>query len=111
MSIAPYLNEFDADPETKRVLAVALEMTRVSLGLADDLADGIIAKRIVELARAGERHPDVLCEGIEGITRPFVRRLTKAVIQAPRCVALQMGRSGSALGGIRRSFARPKGAS
>jgi hypothetical protein len=63
MSITPYLNEFDADPETKQVLAVAVEMTRVSLGLTDDLADGIIARQIVELARAGERHPDVLCEG------------------------------------------------
>ena len=63
MSITPYLDEFDADPETKRVLAVALEKTRVSLGLTDDLADGIIARQIVELARAGERHPDVLCEG------------------------------------------------
>ena len=63
MSITPYLNEFDADPETKQVLAVAVEMTRVSLGLTDDLADGIIARQIVELARAGERHPDVLREG------------------------------------------------
>jgi hypothetical protein len=32
-------------------------MTRVSLGLEDDLANGIIAKRIVELAKAGERDP------------------------------------------------------
>ena len=56
------LDEFDADPETKRVLAVALEMTRVSLGLTDDLADGIIAKQIVELAKTGERNPDLLCE-------------------------------------------------
>ena len=62
MSITPYLDEFDADPETKRVLAVALEMTRVSLGLTDDLADGIIAKQIVELAKTGERNPDRLCE-------------------------------------------------
>jgi hypothetical protein len=48
-SITPYLDEFDADPEIRRVLAVALEMTRISLGLTDDLADGIIAKQIVEL--------------------------------------------------------------
>jgi len=34
-----------------------------TIGLADDLANGIIAKRIIELARAGERHPDLLCEG------------------------------------------------
>jgi hypothetical protein len=64
MAIASYLDGFDADPETKRVLHVALEMTRISLGLTDDLADGIIAKQIVELARAGERRPDVLCEGV-----------------------------------------------
>jgi len=63
MSITPYLHDFDADPETKQILGVALEMTRVSLGLADDFANGIIARRIVELARAGERNPDLLCEG------------------------------------------------
>ena len=63
MAIASYLDGFDADPETKQVLHAALEMTRASLGLADDFANGIIAKQIVELARAGERHPDVLCEG------------------------------------------------
>jgi hypothetical protein len=62
MSITHYLDELDADPETKRALAVALEMTRVSLGLTDDLADGIIAKQIVEVAKAGERNPDLLCE-------------------------------------------------
>src|SRR5262245_48629278 len=62
-SYLDYLDGFDADPETKRVLHVALEMTRAALGLADDFANGIIAKQIVELARAGERHPDVLCEG------------------------------------------------
>ena len=62
MSITPYLEQLDANPETKRVLAVALEMTRVSLGLTDNLADGIIAKQIVELARTGEPSPHVLCE-------------------------------------------------
>jgi hypothetical protein len=57
MSITRYLDEFDADPETKRVLAVALEMTRASLRLTDNLVDGIIAKQIVELAKTGERIP------------------------------------------------------
>ena len=38
-------------------------MTRVSLGLVDKFADGIIAKRIIELGKAGERNPDILCEG------------------------------------------------
>jgi hypothetical protein len=63
MAIASYLDGFDADPETKRVLNVALEMTRAALGLADDFANGIIAKRIIELAEAGERNPVLLCEG------------------------------------------------
>jgi hypothetical protein len=63
MCTTPYLDDLDVDPETKRALDVALKMTRVSLGLTDNLADGIIAKQIVELARAGERHPELLCEG------------------------------------------------
>jgi len=50
-------------PEPSRLLNLALEMTRTALGLADDLANGIIAKRIIEIARAGERNPDRLCEG------------------------------------------------
>ena len=77
MSITPYLHDFDVDPETRRVLGVellrdagdqvhvlgvALEMTRVSLGLADHHANGIIAQPIIELAKAGERNPDLLCE-------------------------------------------------
>ena len=40
MSSTPYLNDFDGDPETKRVLGVAVEMARVSLGL-DHFANGI----------------------------------------------------------------------
>jgi hypothetical protein len=60
MAITSYLDDFD--PETKQVLDLALEMTRTALGLADDLANGIIAKRIIELAKAGERNPDLLCE-------------------------------------------------
>ena len=39
-----------------------LRLTSISLGLTDDLADGIIAKQIVELAKTGERNPDLLCE-------------------------------------------------
>ena len=63
MPITSYVDDFDADLETKRVLGDALERTRVSLGLADKFADGIIARRIVELAKAGERNPDLLSEG------------------------------------------------
>jgi hypothetical protein len=63
LSIRPYLDDFDVDPETKRVLIVALEMTRTALGLTDHHANGIIAKQLIEFAKAGERNPDRLCEG------------------------------------------------
>jgi hypothetical protein len=46
-------------------MGVAFEMARVALGLAedrDDLAHEMIAKQIIELAKAGERNPDLLCE-------------------------------------------------
>ena len=63
MAFASYLDDFDVDAETNQVLDLALEMTRTALGLADDFANGIIAKRIIELARAGERQPSLLCQG------------------------------------------------
>src|SRR5262245_8464976 len=66
MPITPFLDGTKFDLEAKRVMGVAFEMTRVALGLADrgDLANEIIAKRIIELAKAGERNPDLLCEGV-----------------------------------------------
>jgi hypothetical protein len=63
MTFANYLGDFDVDAETSQVLDVALERTRAALGLADDVANGMIASQILELARAGERNPDLLCEG------------------------------------------------
>jgi hypothetical protein len=64
MPITIYLDGYKPDPETKRVMGVAFEMTRVALRLndRDDLAVAIIAKKIIELAKAGERNPDLLCE-------------------------------------------------
>ena len=66
MPITPFLDDTKFDPEAKRVLSVAFEMARVALRLADrgDLTNEIIAKRIIELAKAGERNPDLLCEGV-----------------------------------------------
>ena len=61
--ITPYLDTANADPEIKRVLDVALEMTRKCLGLEDDFANEMIANQIIEIAKTGERDPDVLCEG------------------------------------------------
>jgi hypothetical protein len=67
MPITPYLDGFEGDSEAKRILGVAFEMACVALQLAGrsgDLADEVIARRMIELARAGERNPDVLCETI-----------------------------------------------
>jgi hypothetical protein len=67
MPITPFLDgDIQFDAEARRVIGVAFEIARVALGLADrdDLSDEIIAKRIIEHAKAGERNPDVLCEGV-----------------------------------------------
>jgi hypothetical protein len=41
MPISPFLDRnIEFDTEAKRVMGVAFEMTRVSLGLTDDLANG-----------------------------------------------------------------------
>jgi hypothetical protein len=47
-------------------LGFPLDMTRLALALADgdDIANELIAKRIIELAKAGELNPDVLCEAV-----------------------------------------------
>jgi hypothetical protein len=64
MPITPYLDGHKFDAETKRVIGVAFEMTRAAIRLMDrdDLVVAIIAKKIIELAKAGERNPDLLCE-------------------------------------------------
>ena len=52
------------DLETKRVVGVAFEMARVALQLDDqgNLINERIAKRIIELAKASELDPNLLCE-------------------------------------------------
>ena len=64
MPITEFLDGFKFDPETKRVMGVAFEMTRAALRLRDrnDHAVEKIARKIIELAKAGERNPDLLCE-------------------------------------------------
>ena len=64
MPIRPYLNGQRFDFETTRVLGVALEMARWALRFEErgDGTDAIIAKHIIELAQAGERDADRLCD-------------------------------------------------
>jgi hypothetical protein len=66
MPITPFLSRDRFDRETIRVMGIAFEMACVALRLADrdDDANEIIARRIIELAKAGERNPDLLCENV-----------------------------------------------
>jgi hypothetical protein len=75
MPITSFLNGERPDPETKRVLGVAFEMTCVALRAegSDDFVKQAIANKIINLAKAGERNPDILCEqALNHIRRPEV---------------------------------------
>jgi hypothetical protein len=65
MPIAPFLNGERFDLETRRVMGVAFEMTCVALQIADadNRAHRLIATRIIKLAKAWERNPDLLVSG------------------------------------------------
>jgi hypothetical protein len=64
--IRPHLNGQKFDAETIRVMGLAFEMALVALKLADrgDLANQILAQKIVELAETGERDPERLCDRV-----------------------------------------------
>jgi hypothetical protein len=70
MPIAPYLDGFPFDAEAKRVMGIAFEMTCVALRISrtDPLAE-TVAKRIIDLAKDGERNPDRLCDGALNVLR------------------------------------------
>ena len=73
MPITPYLNGERFEPETERVLGVAFEQVCLALqiGASDDDVKQAIANKVIELAKAGERNPDILCERVlEDIRRP-----------------------------------------
>jgi hypothetical protein len=64
MPITPFLGGERFDPEVKRVMGLAYEMARAALRLADgrDFLAETVAKTVIDLARAGERDPNRLCE-------------------------------------------------
>jgi hypothetical protein len=61
MPIRAFLNGAEFDAETTRVMGVAFEMARSALR-SDGHDDAVVARKIIELAQAGERNPDLLCE-------------------------------------------------
>ena len=73
MPITPFLDGHRFDRESERVLGVAFEMVCVALrtGDCDDGAKQAIATKLIALAKAGERNPDMLCEeALKDIRRP-----------------------------------------
>jgi hypothetical protein len=66
MPIRPYLDGHKFDLETIRVMGIAFEMTQVALRIAHwhDLANEVVAHRIIALAKAGERDPERLCDKV-----------------------------------------------
>ena len=65
MSITPFLRDQEFDQETMRTMGIALEMARAAVkrdGCCHVYASHVLAKRIIELAKGGERNPHVLCE-------------------------------------------------
>ena len=75
MPIRPFLNDKQFDQETIRILGVAFEQVSITLrtGDCDDNVSQAIANKIIELAKTGERNPDLLCErALEDIRQPQV---------------------------------------
>jgi hypothetical protein len=66
MPFRPHLDGQKFDAETIRVMGIAFEMALVAFRLADrgDLANQVLANKIMELAKAGERDPERLCDGV-----------------------------------------------
>ena len=66
MPIRSHLNGQRFDPETMRLMGLAYEMTRISLRLGDrgNIANNVVAQKLIELAKSGERDPERLCEAV-----------------------------------------------
>jgi hypothetical protein len=64
MPITPFLNGEHFDADTKRVMGVAFELARAALRVSDSAHPVLphVANKIIELAKTGERNPDLLCE-------------------------------------------------
>jgi hypothetical protein len=64
MPITPFLNRHRLDAEDRRVVGLAFELVCIALrvGDCDDGVKQAIATKIIDLAKDGERDPNVLCE-------------------------------------------------
>jgi hypothetical protein len=66
MTITKFLDGSKFDPEARRVMSVAFEMTCAAVRYTKrpNIAHEAIANRIIELAKNGVRNPDGLCERV-----------------------------------------------
>ena len=75
MPIRSHLGGQHFDPETIRLMGIAFEMALVSLQRTDGSINptrAAVAQKIIELAKAGERDPERLCEGALKATQPVI---------------------------------------
>jgi hypothetical protein len=73
MPIRRFLDGQPFDLETIRLMGLAFEMALAALRPTPDYADPlreVIARKIIELAKAGERDPERLCEGALSAASP-----------------------------------------
>ena len=73
MPIRAYLDGHRFDPETTRFMGIAFEMALVALQRTDGIVNpthDAVAKKIIELAKAGERDPEHLCDAALQALRP-----------------------------------------
>ena len=64
MPIRSHLNGQRFDSEIMRLMGLAYELTLNSLRLVDrgEIANNVVAQKLIELAKSGERNPERLCE-------------------------------------------------
>ena len=82
MPIRSHLNGQRFDPETMRVMGLAYEMTLISLRRVDrgDIGNNVIAQKLIELAKSGERDPERLCEAMLNQWRAAIPPTRRAAI-------------------------------
>jgi hypothetical protein len=74
MPIRAYLQGHRFDAETVRLLGIAFEMAIIALQQDDGMVSATrdaVAHKIIELAKAGERDPERLCDGALKATQPM----------------------------------------
>jgi hypothetical protein len=76
MPIRPYLDGHRFDDETTRLMGIAFETAVAAVRQRDGVDDpprDRIAKAIIDLAQAGERDPERLCEAaLNALAKPLV---------------------------------------